>query len=298
MTTHTAARALIDYLFGSPERDRLAGALSETWIDLDSELQKVGRGALTEPWARTAYRHLMQSETYLASWDLHQGWMSLAAAKRAMLSSPRDPELVARVATLLFHENEKLSGRRAKAVKDLICDEQGDLLQTLSKTPERVIDAVAIRDDQYQTTYFKILLRRRHLFQLFLVLLVAIVALVVFSWFGELPAPYDDAKGVLIVILFGVLGASLSVGQGLLATDLSAKIPMQQIGAFVVWMRPAIGAATALVALAVLHANDTFKFFGWDTSVPGVVVAVAFAAGYSERFILGALERISDGGGG
>jgi hypothetical protein len=53
--------------------------------------------------------------------------------------------------------------------------------------------------------------------------------------------------GFATVILAGILGAGVSVAQSLLSTDVSAKIPAQQIGSFLVWMRPAIGAAAALV---------------------------------------------------
>jgi hypothetical protein len=93
--------------------------------------------------------------------------------------------------------------------------------------------------------------------------------------------------------LFGVLGACLSVAPGLLAANVSNKIPAQQIGSFVVWMRPAIGAAAALIALVLLHANETFKIFNWKVDQTGLTIAIAFVAGYSERFIVGAIERIS-----
>jgi len=85
----------------------------------------------------------------------------------------------------------------------------------------------------------------------------------------------------------------MSVSHGLLAADVSAKVPEQLIGAFVVSMRPAIGAVAALVALVILHAKDTFKFFDWDMHNSGIVIAVSFAAGFSERFIVGAIERTS-----
>jgi hypothetical protein len=58
-------------------------------------------------------------------------------------------------------------------------------------------------------------------------------------------------------------------------------------------MRPAIGAAAALVVLALLDANGTVNLFRFDTSSSGVVGLFAFAAGYSERFIVGAIEKIS-----
>jgi hypothetical protein len=105
--------------------------------------------------------------------------------------------------------------------------------------PEKacVIAALDLRDDRYHTNYFKILMRRRHLFQLFLILWISITLCLILSYFKFLPPPLNGTKLVAAVVLFGVLGACLSVAQGLLAANVSNKIPAQQIGSFVVWMR-------------------------------------------------------------
>jgi hypothetical protein len=149
-------------------------------------------------------------------------------------------------------------------------------------------------DDQYQTDYFKIMLRRRHLLLLFLLLLLGISACLILSLFGALPAPFDNFGLMVGVVLFGVLGAALSVARGLLSTNLSAKIPAQQIGSFVIWMRPAIGAAAALISFVLLNAK-VFRVLDWDAKSPTIIFMVAIVAGFSERFIVGAIERIADG---
>jgi uncharacterized membrane protein len=284
--------------FGSPERERLAGAIAETRIRLNLEAGGIDPGESTKPWVHTADEFLTSSEQYLDARNIHQGWVSLTSAQRAILSHSDDPE-VERAAIALWREANKVTGWRAKAIGDLICSPKGELLPELRARPipaesrERVISAVALRDDEFHTTYFKILLRRRHLFQLFLFLWLGVALCLLLSVSKVLPAPFDDPQQVAAVILFGALGAGLSVGQGLLAADVSARIPAQLIGSFVVWMRPGIGAVAALTALALLHANKTLQVLGSYTSEPGVVLAVAFAAGFSERFIVGAIERIS-----
>ena len=97
-----------------------------------------------------------------------------------------------------------------------------------------------------------------------------------------------------MILLAGILGAGLSVAQNLLSTDISAKIPAQQIGAFVVWMRPAIGAAAALLAIALVEAGSVLNVFTNDIGKnSGATLAIAFAAGFSERFITQAIEKIS-----
>jgi len=281
-------------VFGSPDRDRLAGAISEAWIEFDRQIQRDGPVVLTEPWARAACRLLLQADGYLADWNLQQGWVALRAAQRAMRTNPNDKDSISRAAIMLRREAEKITGWRSNAIKDLLSEPTGEL------EPKRVIDALSLRDDQRNTTNYKILLRRRHLVHLFVLLLIGIVFCLSLSFLNILPDLLNGTKMVAAVLLFGALGGAVSVSRGLLATQVSAKIPSQQIGSSEVLMRPAIGATLALVALIILHANTKFKIFGLldldklDTSeYIGVILFFAFVAGYSERFILGAIERIS-----
>ena len=110
-----------------------------------------------------------------------------------------------------------------------------------------------------------------------------------------MPQELQGPLGFATVILAGILGAGVSVAQSLLGADVSAKIPAQQIGSFLVWMRPVIGAAAALVAIALLGAGKEFKFLDENLfKNPAAILVIAFVAGFSERFITGAIERISE----
>jgi hypothetical protein len=283
-------------LFRSPERDRLEGTIQAAWIAFDDQIHKSGPPTVTAPWARKAARYLADASECLARARVQQGWIAVTAAQRALLSDPNELDQIQRVAIALRREAAKLSGWRAKAIDDLICDSKGTLLPTLKEEPRRVIDALALRDDQFHTTYFKIGLRRRHLRTVSLILWGGIVLCLVLSFRFKLPVPFDQPITLGAVVLFGALGAGVSVGQELLAAEVSAKVPEQNMRAFVVWMRPAIGSTAAIVSLILLFANDFLKVFTWSTTSTnsfGVILAVAFAAGFSERFIVGALGRIT-----
>jgi hypothetical protein len=192
-----------------------------------------------------------------------------------------------------------VTGWRAKAISDLICDKEGALRKIDSPNDIfRVVDAVGLRDDHFNNSYFKILLRRRYLVVLLLILLLTVV-FCIFMWppavKAFLPNELHGRLGLVKVMLCGILGAGVSVAQSLLSTDVSAKIPAQQIGSFLVWMRPAIGAAAALVAIVLLGAGQKFGFFSGDLiKNPAAILVIAFVAGFSERFSTGAIERISD----
>jgi hypothetical protein len=288
MTIYAATSALMYKLFGSPNRDRLAGEISDLWIEFDRQVGRDGSG-LTETWARGACRS--QADGYLADGSIQQGWVALQSARRALLSRPNNEGGISRAATMLRCEAEKkITGWRSNAIKNLLGE------PTSEPDSERVIEALWLRDDYFNTDYFKISLRRRQLFHLFLILSL-VIAILMFLFLKVLNDPYLETGRIAAVMLFGALGAAVSVSQGLLATDVSAKIPAQQIGSVVVWMRPAIGAVLALVALIVLYGNERFKIFSdaWDRQHLGVILAFAFIAGFSERFLVGAIERIAGG---
>jgi hypothetical protein len=215
-----------------------------------------------------------------------------------MFANSNDLAKANRIAMTLRRELERLTGWRSKVIADLICDEHGQLraINSLEGIPG-LADAVWPRDDYFNNSYFKILLRRRHLLMLFPVLIVAVLGCLVI-WPSEyLP---DQLKGTsrLLIVLAGMLGAGMSVAQNLLSADISARIPAQQIGSFLVWMRPAIGAAAAIAAVALIEAGTALKLFGDELAKnTAAIIAIAIAAGFSERFITQAIEKISEQSG-
>jgi hypothetical protein len=279
-----------------PERDRLANFMTDAWADLDREVEaiKTPETALSEPWVRSAYRLLLQAEHLLSIGEIQQAWSAAQSAQRAILSNPHNLPRIQRMAIMLNREVGKVTGWRAKAIRDLIVDDEGNTISP--DTPidaMRVIDAVMLRDDFTHNTWFKIVLRRRHLRALALMLWSAVAAVLVLSLVGVFEDFFSKMWLVCLVVIFGILGAAVSVAQGLLLRDVSDRIPTQQLGAVVIWMRPGIGAATALVVFALLHANQHIKLLTESAIDPSVIAVFSFVAGYSERFIVGALERFT-----
>ena len=60
-------------------------------------------------------------------------------------------------------------------------------------------------------------------------------------------------------------------------------------------MRPAIGAASALIAVKLVEAGSTLHVFNSSLATnPAAIMVIAFAAGFSERFISQAIEKVSE----
>ena len=288
----------------SPESERLLAAMEAAEIEL--ERRKGGQDPGTEKagWLVAATRNLEKARGHLTDEAYQVAWREIKAAERTMLEDPKDGAGAESKAATMRREAESLEGRRGKAMIDLLCDDKGVLRANLKDDRSRIVEAAALRDDYFDTQYYRIELRRRHLINLFFLLLIALAVLVGLSYAGMIELfGGGSAKGsperLVTVILLGVLGATLSVAQTIVASDLNAKITSQQVGAFMVWMRPAIGATAAVVSYTLLLANDYLKVFNRElTEDFAVICVIALLAGFSERFIVGALNRVADSQGG
>lgn len=266
MTLHGRARKLLCWALGSPERDRLAGEIENARIEY--EANSASRADPKPNWAIAADELLRNADGYLASYDLERSWIALLPAKRAILLGSCDKDKIERIAIALRREaDDKITGWRAKVLKGLICGDDGRLLSGLADEVNRmrVIEALAIRDEQYLNNSFKILLRRHHLRHAFMMLFISIALCFLLAGLGklslQLPVNIGNIGQLAMVVAFGMLGASVSVAQSLLKADIADKIPIQKMNSFVIWMRPGIGAAAAIVAL-ILYASQTPQFNG------------------------------------
>jgi hypothetical protein len=110
--------------------------------------------------------------------------VTVHSAQRTILANSKIEKAIG-AATILRRELDKVTGWRAKAISDLICDKDGALRKIDSPNDMfRVVDAVGLRDDHFNNSYFKILLRRLQLVALLLILFLTVV-FCLFMWKGR-----------------------------------------------------------------------------------------------------------------
>jgi hypothetical protein len=284
----------------SPDAERLLSAIETANTDL---LSRQGADDAAG-WAKAARDSLALARAHYEESKHQIAWHAVKAAERAMLCDPGNKAAALARAATLAREAEELPGRRGKAMQDLLLDADGKPDPQLADQPWRIAEAQRLRDDYFDTQYYRIDLRRRHLLMLCRILVCVLVALVVVVWFGAVEPFVATATPhygwrLLTVVLLGVLGASLSVAQTIVSSDVNTKIAVQQVGAFMAWMRPAIGATAAVSAYVLMLANDKLQIFNLQlTNNFAVVSVIALVAGFSERFIVGALNRVAEQQGG
>jgi len=286
----------------SPESERLLAELSVVRSEFDRRAKSQQPCSTEAPWLSEAKANLAKAERDFHDHRYQAAWIELKAAQRSTIFDPEDKSGAESLATALWRDAEAMEeGRRRKAMLGLLSDK--DLLRpNIQDEPARIAKAAELLDDYFDTQYYRIELRRLHLVTLFWMLLGALVVLVALAYSARIELfvsdyPVDDKVGsadrLVTVILLGMLGAALSIAQTIATSDLTSKITAQRVVSFMVWMRPVIGATAAVVAYVLLLANQQLKVFNFDTNFT-VVSVVAIVAGFSERFIIGALDRVAD----
>jgi hypothetical protein len=152
----------------------------------------------------------------------------------------------------------------------------------------RVITATKIVDDQSDNVYRKFRLLRKNVIRVSWCLagLLAIVFLVVaVGWvpdgMAQSASPLGDWRLLLVTMALGGLGGLLSGAIEIRSGDRKFKIPELRTYYTLIWMRPIVGAAGALVVIVVLQSDLIGAI---ELSVDGVL-PLAIIAGFTERLV-------------
>jgi hypothetical protein len=248
------------------------------------------------PWKPKALRSLDRARARRRIHDLDGAWFNLREAARKEIPTLRGEQLRDRKELFLCEARKKLSGWRECAVDALLKEEA----PSDSSLAERLESAQALLDDYFQNYYYKsglLLGQMRNLVSIGLIALAALVALIAGT--NETLTKWDDWswQTLLLVLLFGILGASFSATLKL-PTDIGkSKIPEFATSLAITLARTILGATPALAAYAFLRSGlFTIGANGGDETPIAVALAVAFGAGFSERLVLRMLKLLDDKG--
>jgi hypothetical protein len=245
-------------------------------------------------WKPAALRSLDRAKTQRRSHDLDGAWFNLREAARKEIPTLTGEQLRIRKELFLCEARKKLSGWRECAVDVLLKEEA----PSESLLAERLESAQALLDDYFQNYYYKsglLLAQMRSLVFIGLIALAALVTLIFRT--TKTLNEWDDWswQTVLLVLLFGILGASFSATLKL-PTDIGkSKIPEFATSLAITLARTILGATPALAAYAFLRSGlFTIGADGNGETPTAVALAVAFGAGFSERLVLRMLKLLDD----
>jgi ADP-ribose pyrophosphatase YjhB (NUDIX family) len=238
-------------------------------------------------WQQAVYSLVDQVEEAARNNNTELGWRCLNAAQRiaSYRLSPRERQITAQV--LVLEAAGKLSSWRKQSVNQLLLDVDGSLLPCIDV--ESLIKAMQILHEHNENTYLKLYSFRSQLFLLSLIGLVATAYLFIAP--GMLSRlTIDSPLLIRYIILFGVLGASISGTLSMSNRGTTDYITNQLLSSWIAFARVAVGAVAALVVYAFLNAGliniEASSLTVW------AVLAVSFAAGFSERLLTRAVGAV------
>jgi hypothetical protein len=264
---------------------------------------EVKLGPSAPSWEPAATALLKKVEERLKEHDLDGAWHNLQEAMRKEIPGLHDPELVNREQILWCEAADKVQpGWRKNAIDQLMKESEDD--RKNKRNPEgralRLQDAQELLDGYYQNQYHKNSLLLGHLRNLFFIALIALLALLaLFASRCPDPQPWPEWgwKTLLVIFLFGVLGASFSATRTVTDASGKSRIPELAAGFSITIARTLLGAIPALAAYAALKSGVLNVGDENRKSMP-FALAIAFAAGFSERLVLNVLKSIDDKTGG
>lgn len=221
---------------------RLDAGIGEATLEL--ERRRPPGGA---PWVSAAERALQRAQECLYKRDIEGGWGALHATLRYLVYG-MDTEELEHQRIALRNEADKVTPWRAGTMREILGDD------STPPTATKIIDAMAVRDEFSATQYHKIWMTGEQV--KFVLLLCAaavgihiVVALLTPQWGPRLPAEWTPPR-ITTVLLFGLLGASLSALRGLMATNQTMRIPERVANYFTTVARLLSGTIAGLAGYA------------------------------------------------
>jgi hypothetical protein len=277
---------------------RLTASLENFEADLERRLDRQPdlRGG---PWERAVRAQLETVRRHHIRGEVDAAWRCFKPAARLELEVVDPAELLTR-ARELRHEiaGGKLSSTwRSQHLLELLDVEQveGRLPLGIEEVRGLISDATRIRDEDADNRHYRVALVRGQRSLLLLILLICIAVLLCLAalvdWDSDLGDP--TIGFVAVVTVFGALGACLSAIQSLGKEGTHSRIPEHVAASIITITRPALGAAAAL-GLYAIAASGILNISLEGEEAHLTVLAIAFAAGFSERLVLSAVSATID----
>ena len=239
-------------------------------------------------WAPDAERILKTIKTRIGERDLEGAWDCLHQAHRLELLGLRGQKLANEQRKLRSEVTKIDSPWRQRAIEEL-------LGQAGISEEAQAINLEAAQDlmhDYFQTRYYKNGLLRDQLRNIVLIAFTALAALLALVGLAADDPdlwPVWNWKAVLMVLLYGVLGASFSATRKITSDAGRSAIPERVAQGWITVARIVLGAVPALAAYAFLRAG----ILNIGDGNFGSVLVASFAAGFSERFVMNLLQSVN-----
>lgn len=252
------------------------------------------------PWEKTVHARLETVREHHRRGEIDAAWRCFTATARRELEQASAVELTAHANALRREAaSRKLSSAwRSETITDLLATEEveGKLPEGIDEVRWRLNEATRLRDEDADNRYYKVALVRGQRSLLLLILLGCIAIILglaaAVDWAGDLDDP--SVGFAALVAVFGALGACMSAIQSLGRAGAGGRIPEHVASSLITITRPSLGAAAALGVYAIA-ASGLLNISLDEQDAHLTILALAFAAGFSERLVMSAVGTATGG---
>ena len=241
------------------------------------------------PWRNAISILLDKAQAAVDDGRVDEGWRCFMAAQRMEvfgLAKLNAPSFRARAHATLNEANRKLDSWRKETVEDILSN-KGELKRDLE--PLSVYFATTILHEHHSNVYQRLNILRRQQGTLILLCLFSLLAATVFI-LPNLGSGIEINNKILLfgVLLFGVMGASVSGTLSLAGGASNKRIPEQILSSWITLARPVVGGVAALALFSFVLSG----FFQAEEVSLSLIFAVSFASGFSERLLARAVAAV------
>lgn len=291
---------------------RLESELNTFRAEFESLVAQTDADDGTDGWIDRGETLLEMADEALEQGNLQQGWNYYHGAKRlsiyALDAVGDDATLRGEGRELLEEAENAPIGWRAEAVRERIASADGTLREDLTVTDLQ--SASQLLHEGYESIHRK----RHHLQAQFrflrigglLTILAFLLVAIGGAGSGLVPSPFmefqpDTTPGnpagpawfLVYIVLAGLLGAALFGLRSLRQQSVSTSTPQYLSGFQAAVARMVFGAGSALAVFFFARSELlTIEAGGGLTQGP-FLIAIAFAAGYSQRFVHATVEAVA-----
>ncbi len=244
---------------------------------------------ISREWYDRATQMLGQAEADLALGETERAWQCFYAAQRLELHGlavvDRDA-FQAKARSVLNEANEKLSDWRKQSVLDALTHD-GEFNARVS--PDTMAAACQVLFEHHTNLYRRLRLNSQQLIWLGATGIAALLGWLI-GLAGQIGGKIEIANLPLLwsAAVFGVMGACASGIISLANNAPKGRIPERLLTLQITLARPLVGAVAAVAIYTFLLAG----LLNLNPVGPGLALAAAFAAGFSERLLTLATEAV------
>lgn len=247
-------------------------------------------------WDQHALHLLAQAAHAANQRNADLGWRLLKAANRFRFYGMDETAIKHQAAAVLreiIDDRKGVNKWRKETIQAMLQNNQGEMNQPLNV--EAVIEARRILDEHYDNDYAKLAILRDRLNLFNTVSLALIVGWLAVAPLLPLLAPRVGGPRLLwlCVILAGILGAVISGFTASFSGDSRRSRIPSEIAMTTITIARFFTAAVSSIAITIFLVSGILSFVSPDFPL---VLAVAIVAGFSDRLLLGAIDRVANPG--